>query len=329
MPSLKTALLAVTAFAALGASSLAHAQATPEAAEQAARPLTVPLAMRIRTYNENTPPRTEPVHRGAGTMRIHRLIAPGVLPSNVGFFERGVLMPKSSIGHHFHLTSEETFFILDGDAEFTINGRTSVIKGPAAVPVRMGDSHAVYNPSDKPMIWLDVAVNETPGIGGGFDLGDPRVGVPLDPIPTFINARFDPALLRDSPNYLGGKGVVKHRRIYGPTIYLTPWSYVDHIVIPPGASIGPNALAEMTEMYFVLSGEGTVTMGQETAPMRKDQVIPISLGESKSFAASPNTPMELLVVGVARDAAAKKTFTLTAPRFGGPPAPPARPAPAR
>ena len=63
--------------------------------------------------------------------------------------------------------------------------------------------------------------------------------------------------------------------------------------------------------------------------MRKDQVIPISLGESKSFAASPNTPMELLVVGVARDAAAKKTFTLTAPRFGGPPAPPARPAPAR
>lgn len=152
-----------------------------------------PLSQRILRYDENTPARGTPVHQGAGTMKIHRLIGPDALPTNVGFFEQGVLLPKSSIGQHFHHASEEMFVILDGDAQFTVDGRTSVVKGPAAVPVRLGSSHAVYNPTDRPMIWLDISVSVLKGVAGGFDLGDDRVGAVLDPIPQFVNARFDTA----------------------------------------------------------------------------------------------------------------------------------------
>ena len=58
---------------------------------------------------------------------------------------RGVIEPKSGIGAHFHNQCEEMFVILDGEAQFTIDGRTSLLKGPAGAPARLGHSHAIYN----------------------------------------------------------------------------------------------------------------------------------------------------------------------------------------
>src|SRR5438034_2910021 len=49
---------------------------------------------------------------------------------------------------------EEMFVILDGEAQFTIDGRTSVLKGPAGAPCRMGHMHAIYNATDKPVQWM-------------------------------------------------------------------------------------------------------------------------------------------------------------------------------
>ena len=46
------------------------------------------------------------------------------LDTNLMFLHRGVLEPKSGIGHHFHNQCEEMFVIFDGEAQFTIDGRT-------------------------------------------------------------------------------------------------------------------------------------------------------------------------------------------------------------
>ena len=43
------------------------------------------------------------------------------------------------------------FIVLDGEAEFTIDGRTSRIAGPAGAPNVLGSSHAIYNPTDRPV----------------------------------------------------------------------------------------------------------------------------------------------------------------------------------
>jgi mannose-6-phosphate isomerase-like protein (cupin superfamily) len=43
------------------------------------------------------------------------------------------------------------FVIFDGEAQFTIDGRTAVLKGPAGALCRMGHSHAIYNATDKPV----------------------------------------------------------------------------------------------------------------------------------------------------------------------------------
>ena len=107
-----------------------------------------------------------------------------------------VIEPKSGIGAHFHNYCEEMFVILDGEAQFTINGRTSTLKGPAGAPARMGSSHAIYNPTDASAQWMNINVTAFRGVYDAFDLGDGRVGAPLDPVPQFMAMRLDTGRLQ-------------------------------------------------------------------------------------------------------------------------------------
>ena len=84
------------------------------------------------------------------------------------------------------------FVIFDGEAQFTIDGRTSTLKGPAGAPARMGHSHAIYNATDKPVEWMNINVTAFRGVYDAFDLSDGRVGAPLDPIPQFMTMQLDP-----------------------------------------------------------------------------------------------------------------------------------------
>jgi len=57
----------------------------------------------------------------------------------------------------------------------------------------------------------------------------------------------------------------------------------------------------------VIAGEGSVTVNGETVAIKKGDAIPVDLGQSKSFKAGA-APLELLVIGVARDMTAKNAF---------------------
>ena len=131
------------------------------------------------------------VHAGAGKMGFTQLIGRTELSTNFLYLHTGVIEPKSGIGHHFHHNIEEMYLILNGEAEFTINGRTSKIKAPAVVPCKMGDSHAIYNASGERLRWLNFAVSSTKGRGDAFDLGDSRTGVKTDPTPVFVSGRLE------------------------------------------------------------------------------------------------------------------------------------------
>ena len=97
-----------------------------------------PLASRIvHTDPAKYRPATS-VHAGAGKMAFTALLDYHSLDTNLLFLHRGVIDPHSGIGHHFHNNCEEMFVILDGEAQFTIDGRTSVLKGPAGAPALTG-----------------------------------------------------------------------------------------------------------------------------------------------------------------------------------------------
>src|ERR1700722_4388929 len=154
-----------------------------------------PLVQRIAHTDPAKYQHLSAVHDGAGSMDFEVLLGADALDTNLIFFHRGVLLPKGGIGQHFHNKCEEMFVILDGEAQFTIDGRTSVLKGPAGVPDRIGHAHGIYNATDKPVQWLNINVGLSKTYDT-FNLADSRVGVPLDPIPQFVSMHLDRSLLK-------------------------------------------------------------------------------------------------------------------------------------
>jgi mannose-6-phosphate isomerase-like protein (cupin superfamily) len=299
--------------------------------------LTIAVLSPVLQYSQNTPgPRivhTDPasfrmspaVHGGAGSMGFTALLNRGAVTPEFNFLHRGVIPPGAGIGHHFHNTVEEMFVILDGEAQFTIDGRTSTVKGPAGVICRTGHSHAIYNASSTPVQWMNLNVSLNAGVYDNFDLGDTRAGAPLDAIPNFMVMRLDRDLIRQA----GARGrggaapaaaapaAVMTRRALGPAVFSTTWAYIDHVLVPPGVSTTELAHTSVGEAYYVLAGSGTVTIkgaAQETTAVRTGDALPIRIGETSMFTNTGSEPLELFVMGVAKDMAAKTQLLAGGPQ---------------
>lgn len=267
-----------------------------------------PLAARIVHADPSKYRHNPAVHNGPGALDYMALFDFHTLDTNLYFLHRGVIEPKSGIGAHFHNTCEEMFVIFDGEAQFTIDSRTSTLKGPAGAFCRMGHSHAIYNAGDTPVQWMNINVSAIKGAYDAFNLNDGRAGAPLDPIPTFMAMHLDREQLRPAGGVHGAKAPVQYRRVLDSSVALTNWSYVDHLLLPPGSSTSPHMHMEVAEFYYVMSGKGTVTVSSggragtpESAPIEAMDAIPINLGDVHSFANTGNTPLEFMIVGISRD----------------------------
>src|SRR6266542_1483307 len=226
-----------------------------------------PLAGRI----EHTDPskyRRSRSHGSAGDMACQTLVPGTALTTNLQFVHRCQIMPGGGVGHHFHNQCEEMFVIFDGAAEFTVDGHTSALKGTIGAPCRMGHSHAIYNPSDKPVEFMNINVTSVKGKYDAFNLDDARTNVAnKDPAPVFMTMKMEKPLLRPMPGYHGGDGTARYRSALDPSVFQSNWSYVDHLLLPAGATEGRHRHPGIEEVYYVLAGDGEARVNSETAPI--------------------------------------------------------------
>jgi mannose-6-phosphate isomerase-like protein (cupin superfamily)/heme-degrading monooxygenase HmoA len=256
------------------------------------------LSQRIVHNNPSNYRQLSAVHAGAGQMKFTGLIGSQALATNFLYLHAGEIPDKSGIGQHFHHTIEEMYVILDGEAEFTVNGRTSRIKGPALVPCKMGSAHGIYNASGKTLRWLNFAVSATKGRGDNFDLGDNRVGAALDPIPQFVSAQLKKESLRTNNAVYKGNGIL-YRRILGPDIFSSSWHHVDHVLIPARSIAGPAQLQGTEEVYYVIKGSGKIAAQSDSTAIKSDDAFFASANESITISNNGNDDLELLVIGIA------------------------------
>ena len=100
-------------------------------------------------------------------------------------------------------------------------------------------------------------------------------------------------------------------------MFSTTWSYIDHVLVPPGTATPELPHDRFAEAYYVLGGEGRISVtGIEsgTAAVRAGDAIPVRIGETSRFTTAGSAPLELFVMGVARDMAAKTPLLVGPPR---------------
>ena len=178
---LAMALLFLAASVAAIVAQQAGAGAPAPTPNPAANPPRLPLAERI-AHTDPSRYRSSPgVHGGPGQLSFFALFNGDVIDANLWFLHRGVIQPKSGIGQHFHNYCEEMFVILDGEAQFTIDGRTSTRRDRPAHRHGWAARTRSTTRRTQPVQWMNIKVTAFRGVYDAFDLGDGRVGAPLDP----------------------------------------------------------------------------------------------------------------------------------------------------
>jgi mannose-6-phosphate isomerase-like protein (cupin superfamily) len=236
-------------------------------------------------------------HGGAGPILFKSLYEKADFQTPWWFVHSAILLPGGGIGHHRHDNCEEIFVTIDNAAQFTHNGRTTEIVGAAAVPVRRGESHAIYNHTDRETRWFNFNVAAPGYQADSTDHHDNRAGAPLESTDRLPIGRLDRNLLQYGRLH-EGKGEVGRREIWGHQDFQTTLGFLVHCLLPPDTSIGYHRHEILEECYIIVNGSGRMTGDDETIEVYPGNAILNHMGGSHGIYNHTQEDLELFLVAV-------------------------------
>ena len=208
-------------------------------------------------------------HGGAGTIKYAEYWGPDEYKSQHHFLRLVHIPPKASIGEYKLTDSDETFALLNGMAHITVDGHTGLIAGKTLVPVKMGSSVVIYNPTNGVITVIWVCSVREKGKYNPVDTGnDLTRNRPEGVIPfPYIAQNYFITTPGKNASHLGlGQGLIENLETanfdYFATGYHTRW-----FAVPPGASIGYHTHFTNEEHFFVVSGSARGTVNDITVRM--------------------------------------------------------------
>jgi mannose-6-phosphate isomerase-like protein (cupin superfamily) len=208
------------------------------------------------------------------------------------------IQPQTGTAKHSHPNMDELYVLLDGEAEFTVNGHTSLLKAPVIVPNKKGDSLSIYNPADSPLRLLSFIVSESKGKRDTIVPAKKHIAARLDDTPAFTYRQLDRKDFKTAEHPWKANGVL-FGRLLSPGVFDANLSHVDHVIIPAGTSAGPRRLNDMQEVYYVIKGSGMVAINADSVAIGADKAITGLTGERITLINKGNEDLEVLVVGIA------------------------------
>ena len=93
----------------------------------------------------------EQMRGGEGVVVIEKLLSPDEIYEKGRLFAKMKLEPGASIGYHIHEGEMETFFILNGKAEYSDNGIIITLLPGDTTLTADGEGHSIKSVGDVPL----------------------------------------------------------------------------------------------------------------------------------------------------------------------------------
>lgn len=234
---------------------------------------------------------------GLGSVEVAEVMTAADFETPFAFVTVWRLGPGASVGLHRHQRSEECIVVLDRPLVVVRDESCAVVEPPAVALCSAGGVHGVRNDGDTPTEFIAVGVAPDDGPFDAVELGD-DLGSRL-PRGTHLRdlERLDRTLLADTVAHRG-LGTISFRRVFDHSAFLTSWGFVDHAVVPPGASVGYHRHDTVQECYIIIAGRGWMKVDGEAAEVSVGDCIPNRIGGSHGIVNHSPDALEFLNLAV-------------------------------
>lgn len=239
---------------------------------------------------------------GPGAVRYTEAFGTSDFKTRHQFLRIGVVPPKSGIGEYRLTDADEAFIVTGGEVIVSVNGHAGRILGGSLVPFRMGDTAAIYNPTDREASFFWVATCKEKGkynpsaTGADITKRNPEVPVPFAWTPLFYGNYTTPI---DAAH--GGKGRILNG--YGGLsfdFFTTRWG-IGALILPPDTSIGYHRHTLCEEMYVVVSGKARGTVNDVTLDLKPGDAMLQQVGSAHGLYNNGTENLSIICTGLSTE----------------------------